>query len=358
MKMILKIAAWVVGVIIYFALVDVALNLVSQPSDACLALGVVMIAVLLGVLIFTVSRLISRAKKQASKTFRHTRMKSVFILLFASSLAFLGSGCGKRVGPGMAGLKVDLYGKNRGVQDCPLVTGMVWYNPFTTEVIEYPCFVQTAAWTGEEELTFNTKDGMVVHAKISLSYQLAMESAPSFYVKFRTENITAFTHGFMHNTARDAFNEIAATYTVEDVYGPKKQDLLALVQTRINTNMAPYGIHIEQLGFLDALGIPQQVTDALNGKIKAQQDAMRVENEIQQAQAEAKKVVAKANGDAEANERLAKSITPELLAWQQLQLQQAAITKWDGKRPMVEGGGNGNGLGMGMLMQLPPSTAK
>jgi len=210
----------------------------------------------------------------------------------------------------------------------------------------------------DESITFNTAEGLTVSGDISLSYQLQFEKVPAFYVKFRTDEISTFTHGFLRNIARDAFNEVGATYKVEDVYGSKKEELLKIVRDRINAQVNQYGVTVQQFGFIGALRIPSGVTDALNNKIKATQDAIRVENELRQSEAEAKKVVAaaqgqanaqieRARGEAEANNLLSKSITAELIEWRTLQIQQNAIDKWNGQRPMVEGNS------AGLLMQLP-----
>ena len=48
----------------------------------------------------------------------------------------------ERVDAGYGGIKVNLYGDDKGVDDFTLVTGAVWYNPITTAVYEYPTFVQ------------------------------------------------------------------------------------------------------------------------------------------------------------------------------------------------------------------------
>ena len=122
------------------------------------------------------------------------------------------------------------------------VTGMVWYNPITTTIKEYPTFVQTAVWTRDahegsannEEISFNSKEGLVIFGDISLSYQLDMQKAPEFYVKFRSDDLNHFTHGFLRNIARDAFNEIASKYMVDELYGVKKEDFLREVRDRIN----------------------------------------------------------------------------------------------------------------------------
>ena len=72
--------------------------------------------------------------------------------------------------------------------------------------------------------------------------------------------------------------------------------------------------------------------DAIDAKNTAIQNALWVENEKKAAIAEAEKVVAAAQGKADANKLLEQSITPELL-------QLKAIEKWDGTMPLSVGGG-------------------
>jgi len=283
-------------------------------------------------------------------------MKRVLMAMVVLMLSFMLIGCGcTRVDPGHVGVKVNMYGSDKGVSDMPLVTGMVWYNPISTKVFEYPTFVQTAVWTAskhegrpiDESITFNSKEGMVITADVSLSFQLEAAKVPAFYVKFRSDNLNLFTHGFLRNVARDAFNELAPKMPIEDIYGEKKEALIQDVKARINKETAEYGVKLVQFGFIGAPRLPEQVVNALNAKIKATQDAMRVENEVRQASAEARKAVAKAEGEAKANLILTQSITPILLQWRQLQITENAVARWDGRRPTVEG------ANAGMLLQIP-----
>ncbi len=224
---------------------------------------------------------------------------------------------------------------------------MVWYNPMTTSVFQYPTFVQTAVWTKDanegspnnEEISFNSKEGMVITGDMSLSYQLEAKQVPAFYVKFRSDDLTGFTHGFLRNVARDAFNEIGPTYPLEQIYGEKKEEFLTKVRERVNNQVGTFGVHLEQFGFIGAPRLPGPVVDALNAKITATQKAIQIENEVRQAEAEAKKAVAKAEGEAKANQVLTASITPALLEWRRLQISQNAIEHWNGVLPQYNGGG-------------------
>jgi len=268
-----------------------------------------------------------------------------------------------RIAPGYVGIKVNNLGPHRGVQDIALRTGLVFYAPVASTVFEYPTFVQTAVWTRSahegrpinEEISFNSGEGLVFTADVSLAYRLEESRVPHFYVQFRSDDLAAFTHGYLRNVARDAFNELAARYTAEEVYGTKREQLLGQVKERINNEVSRFGVHIEQLGFIGAPRAPQPIVDAINAKIKAIQDALRVENELRQARAQAAKDVAEAEGKARANQLLASSLSPVLLQWRQLEFTERAIGKWDGHRPMVEGQSSGLLLSLPAGATMPPA---
>jgi len=275
-------------------------------------------------------------------------------VILAAVVASLFTSC-TVIGPGHVGIKVNNLGSERGVQKYSICTGVVMFMPGMSTVFEYPTYVQTAIWTQSkdegssvnEEITFNTKEGTSVSGDISLSYQLKSDSVPDFYVKFRSDNLDLFTHGFLRNIARDAFNEVASGYTLEEVYGLKKETMLKDVKERINKQVSMYGVDLIQFGFVGSLRMDPGIMASLNKKLQAIQDALTSENQLKMAEADARKVVAAAKGQAEANDLLAKSVTPNLVQWKQLDITQKAIEKWDGKRPMVEGSSSG------LLLQLP-----
>ena len=69
----------------------------------------------------------------------------ILLLLFIIINAF----CCKRICAGHVGIKVNMAGGQRGVEDFPTITGWIFYLPFLTQVVEYPTFMQTATWTGD-----------------------------------------------------------------------------------------------------------------------------------------------------------------------------------------------------------------
>jgi regulator of protease activity HflC (stomatin/prohibitin superfamily) len=336
---------------------DYATDLLHQQSNEAVLIGFILLLLLAAVWLFAFIKWIL-------PWFRQNPAQVGKVAVVAILLGGTVAGC-SRVNPAHVGIEVDYYGKDRGVQTIPIVTGMVWYNPFTKSIFQYPIFVQTAVWTrnpnegkaANEEISFNSSEGVAFTADISLSYQIDGVKAPEFYVKFRSDDLDKFTHGFLRNVARDAFNEIAENYTMDQIYASKKDEMLAAVRERVNSQTKEFGVNLIQLGYIGAPRPPQPVIDSINNKVKAIQDAIRTENELRQTKAEAQKKVAQAEGEAQANQKLSSSLTPNLIEWRRLELTQKAIDKWNGARPMVEGSGSGLLLNIAVPSQTQPAAA-
>jgi regulator of protease activity HflC (stomatin/prohibitin superfamily) len=297
-------------------------------------------------------------------------MKKLLLLAVLAIVGFTTVGCATRIGPGHVGIKVDMAGSNRGVQDYTTSTGWMAYTPGFSTVVEYPTYVQTVVWTKntnegnpvDESITFTTKDAMTVNMDVNLSYQLKQEKIPAFYVRFRSDDLTTFTNGYLHNIARDCFNEVAGKYGVEQIMGDNAP-FLKDARECLSSRVSDIGVDVQSFGIIGAPRPPQQVIDSINLKVQASQIALQKENEVRQAQAEAQKQIAiaegnskahiaQANGDAQyvltlaeaqakANRIVSESLTPQLL-------QQKAIDRWNGSQPQVLGGG-----GERLLFNIP-----
>ena len=273
-----------------------------------------------------------------------------------------------RIEAGYVGVEVNLAGTQRGAADIPVRTGWVFYSPLRTPIIEFPTFVQTVKWTRDlsegrplnEEMGFNSKEGMQIFADVSLSYAIDAAKVPEFYVKYRVNELDRFTHGILRDIVRNSLNEIASTYTVEDIYGLKKAEFLQRVQDMIQAKVAPVGVGVQQFGFIGAPRVPDVIASSITAKARAIQDAERARNELAMTQAEAAKKIAEAEGDAqsqinrakgeaEANRLRQSSLTPQLLELRRLEIQRAMIDKWNGQLPTVQ---SGQGTG-GLILQMP-----
>lgn len=327
-----------------------ALRLLSAESDAGVAFGALFAFALCGVAAVALRVAWRRARRIA-------RARGLNLVALGALVSLTTTGCWTVVEPGHVGIRVNQSGSDRGVQDFPLQSGRVFYNPITETVFQYPTYVQRAIWTAtktegsasNEEISYNSKDELVFTGDFAVSYQLVRDRVPQFYVKFRNADIEGFTHGFFRDQVRDGLNEVAVRYTADELYGEKKSEFLTVVKKMLEDRVKDYGVEVVALGYASPPRPPKQVADAINSKIAAIQLATQKVNELKQTEADAKKIEAKAvgeakskvalaEGEAKANEIVTKSITDTIIKWRQLDVQQEALRRWDGKLPQYSGG--------------------
>lgn len=278
-------------------------------------------------------------------------MKKIATAVLVIGSALLGGCAYTTVEPGHVGIKIEQTGSQRGVQDFPIQTGRVFYNPLNEYVLEYPTNIQQYTWTNStlegkpenEEICFKSKEFLLFCADVNAAFRVIDKEAPQFYVKFRSDKIEEFVHGFFRNVLRDAFTKYAGSYTTDDLNGSGQQGLLDQVTESARKELLTYGVDLIKLGFAHPPRPPKEIQESITAKLKAVQDALRVQNELASTKAEAAKVIAKyegeatatiaeAKGKAEANRIEQASITPQLLEMRR-------IEKWDGKLSQVQGGG-------------------
>lgn len=234
-------------------------------------------------------------------------MKKFFVGLLLVAAAFSMTGCGtERIDAGHVGIKVNMYGDNKGVDDVTAVTGRVWYNPMTTQVFEVPTYMQNAVWTADkregsrtnQEITFQTNEGLEIKANIALNYSLDSVLVPQLFTKFRKDPIE-LQDTYLRTQVRNIFVTAASGYSIED-FIQNKGEFLKLVQAAAVEKLTPEGFVIDTLTFVGSPTYPPSVVRAIKNKINATQIAQQKERELEQAVADAAKAKADAAGVANA----------------------------------------------------------
>ncbi len=200
-------------------------------------------------------------------------MKTIVKLMLWLAMALtMAISCSTRIDAGCEGIRVNLYGSEKGVDEISLVTGRVWYNPVTTEVYEYPAYVQTVDY---EPFTINAKDG--------------------------------------------------SEFTTDEIVSQREAVELA-IEEQLRAELEKENFLLEQL--TSGLKYPQSIVESVNAKNRAVPEAQRVANELEIVKAEAEKKRVAAEAEYKANMLRTKALTPAIL-------QQHWIEKWDGSLPKV-----------------------
>lgn len=252
-----------------------------------------------------------------------------------------------KISQGYVGIRVNLLGSSKGVELEELPVGR-YFPLWNEEIFRFPTFTQNYVWTADsregspndESISFQTKEGLSVSADVGISYSIQPDKVDVIFQKYR-KGVDEITDIFLRNMVRDAFVHKAGYLPIESVYGEGKGDLVDQVKKQVRADLEGIGIIIENIYLVGDMRLPPAVVEAINEKISATQRAQMRENEVREAEAAAKKVIATADGtaqsilltakaQAEANKIIAASLTQELV-------QYTLASRWDGILPKVSG---------------------
>lgn len=257
---------------------------------------------------------------------------SVLVLMIFSF-----TGC-ERIDAGHVGVKVNLYGDGKGVDDVTEVTGWVLYNPISTKIVEFPTYVQHKEYKKiedgvDESFVVNSKDGSEFHCSPMVNYAVKREKVPYIFAKYRVE-LNRIEEGFLKTSIFDAFRVVANSYTADALIS-NRQEFEIKVRQVLEKQLAPEGFILQQ--FTSNLVYPETFKKAIEAKNNAVQSALMAENQVKTAEAQARIKIATAEGnaqalltnaraEAESNKLRQQTLTPLLL-------QQMWIEKWRGDVP-------------------------
>lgn len=280
-------------------------------------------------------------------------MRLPLALLLLSTL----TGC-TTVTPGTVVLEVPVCG---GGTPSVLRQGRYWPAlAYCTNYYSVTSREQRAVWTQtaqegdpiDESITFAGKDGQKVNIDVGVGFVIGATDADVLtMVQTFGYDLDSVVHTRVRDSVRNGLNMCASSMTVDEIYGPRKEELFKCAEEKVQSEFNAKGLVITRLTLNSEIRLPKQVQAAMEASTAATQDAQRVEREVASAEAEGKKTVAtaraaaeaqitQATAQAESNNLIARSITPELLRLKELEIEEKKAEKWDGKLPVVSGGGN------------------
>jgi regulator of protease activity HflC (stomatin/prohibitin superfamily) len=240
----------------------------------------------------------------------------------------------ERIDAGHVGVKVNQYGDNKGVDDVTAVTGMVFYNPITTRIYEFPTFIQHKEYKGENSFIVNSKDGSEFSVSPIMNYSVQRDKVPAIFAKYRRP-LEDIEEGFLKTAVYDAFRLATNKYTADELISNRAIFEIE-VRRLLDGQLLKEGFTINQ--FTSNLIYPETFKRSIEAKNNAVQAALRAENEVKTAEAQAKIKVATAEGNAQAMLTSAKaeaeSNRMKQVTLTPLLLQLEYINKWDGKLPV------------------------
>ena len=270
--------------------------------------------------------------------------------------------CIERVPAGYVGV---VYNMNGGVDGEILTQGGHIVAP-TKKVTTYSIGLEQSYLTSEnkgdseDDESFNipTSDGKTVRVNLEFSYRFDESRVAQTFVTFKGKSGDTIKDTFIKPKVIAWTQEVSANYPVTDIFGDQRTVINTELDTYLKQKFDQYGIIIDTVNFTDisvdgetAAAIQKKVTaqqelelaniEAQTAKIQAEKDKqvaeIMAETAVIQAEADADVVRIAAEAEADANKKIAASLTQELI-------EKIKYEQWNGELPTVTGGNSFIGI--------------
>ena len=203
--------------------------------------------------------------------------------------------------------------------------GLYFKVPFAEQVV----LMSTQIQKYSAPASSSSKDLQVVTTEVTLNYQLNASSVGETYRTMRQDYENRVIQPFI----QEAVKSTTANFDAEQLITqrPRVKDEL---QNLMTERLAPLGIAVVELSITD-FQFSSTFQDSIEAKVRAVQQALEAENALRRVGFEAQQAIVKATAEAKGLELQKAQITAQLLELRQIEVQRAAVDKWNGVMPTV-----------------------
>jgi prohibitin 1 len=223
------------------------------------------------------------------------------LLVVAGLVVLLFLGPLRTVPAGHVGVK-DLFGQ---VSPQPLPPGIRLVIPFTSVI---KMSVQTQEIKEVAEVP--SQEGLILNLETSLLFQLDPAKAADIYRTVGSDYVGTI----VEPQFRSAIREITASYEAKALYSAEREKIANEIFGLFRRLAGERGIIVQQV-LLRKIGLPPVVANAIQEKLRREQEAEQMKFVLQKEQQEAERKRIEAQGIADFQRIVAQGISAQLLEW-------------------------------------------
>ncbi len=251
-----------------------------------------------------------------------------------AALAFIVIGvltaCIKQIDAGQIGVK-SLFGK---VDDEILTSGLNLVNPLVdVKTID----IKTQNYTmsgihdegdkaGDDAIRVLTADGLEVVIDLTVLYRVISTEAP----RIVKETGLDYRDKIVRPLTRTKIRDNSVYFTAIDLYSTKRDLFQGRIFKSIEEDFKKRGLVLEQL-LVRNITLPATVKGSIEEKIKAEQDAQKMEFVLQKEKQEAERKRVEAQGIADYQKIISSGLGDKQLQYEQIQIMKGLITSPNAK---------------------------
>ena len=217
----------------------------------------------------------------------------------------------------------------------PLEEGLHFVVPFQDSIVNME--VRTLKFV--KSTSSASKDLQTVSTEVTVNYRPAPNSVHTLYKEVGLD----YENRVIQPAVEEVVKQVTARYNAEELI-TKRPDVKSDIEQEITTRLNVYNINTDVISITDFQFSPL-FARAIESKVEAEQKAQKAENDLIRIEVEARQLAAQAEGLAAANiaeasgEAEAIKIINQALAQNPFYLEWLKTQAWDGKLPLVVGGG-------------------
>lgn len=220
---------------------------------------------------------------------------------------------------------VDFFGS---VSPTSLKAGINLRNPFAR-------IVKMSVKTEEirEQMDVPSREGLTVQLEISGLYHLNPDRAPEVYKTIGPNYVEVILQPQFRSVARG----VTAGYDARALYTSEREVLAQTILKDLQRLVEPRGITVEATP-LRRVGLPAGLTQAIEEKLRAEQESQRMQFVLQKEQQEAERKRIEAQGISDFQRIVSQGISDQLLKWKGIEATME-IAKSQNAKVIVVGSG-------------------
>lgn len=243
--------------------------------------------------------------KKFSRLFAFLLFLTGLILLIISSIIV--------VPAGYTGIYVFLG----NVSKRTLRSGVNFVPPYV-KVVYFPTRLQELTLADSNIVNARTQNGLTISLDCTTLYKIDESKAPKIYSLYAT-SLNELLNKIILPIIRTEIRNVISKYKAEEIYSSKREEIAKEIERILIQKLSEKGVVVDSF-LIRAILLPQEVEDAIQMKLKAQQEAEAMEFKKQKAEEEARIKVIEAKGLAEAQRIINSTLTPYYIQLEAIQV--------------------------------------
>jgi regulator of protease activity HflC (stomatin/prohibitin superfamily) len=289
--------------------------------------------IILGIIVLVAGIFILKQKEELHKIGNGVRSLGILLIIIGILNA-----CVKQIDAGQIGV-TNLFGK---VSNEVLTSGLNFINPLVdVSTVDIKTLNYTMSGVhnegdkeGDDAIRVLTADGLEVTIDLTVLYRVVGTEAP----RLIKETGLDYKDKIVRPLTRTKIRDNAVYFTAIDLYSTKRDQFQNRIFTSIESDFKKRGLILEQL-LLRNITLPNNVKTSIEEKIKAEQDAQKMEFVLQKEKQEAERKRVEAQGIADYQRIISTGLNDKQLQYEQIQMMKGLITSPNSK-VIVMGKGN------------------